>query len=54
MKLDPLRTLINPQKPFKPKKPQLQWADYTSVRQYVISDRPTIVYHTDQTLNTGI
>ena len=29
-------------------------ADYTSVRQYVFSDLPTIVYHSRQTLNTGI
>ena len=29
-------------------------ADYTSVRQYVISDPPTIVYHSHQPLNTGI
>ena len=28
---------------FSAKKPRLQWADYTSVRQYVISDPPTIV-----------
>ena len=33
--------------------PRLQWADYTSVRQYVISDPPAIVYHSHQTLNTG-
>ena len=32
----------------------LQWADYTSVRQYVISDLSTIVYHLNQTLNRGI
>ena len=29
-------------------------ADYTSVRQYVISDPPTIEYHSRQTMNTGI
>ena len=34
--------------------PRLQWADYTSVRQYVISDPPTIIYHSHQTSNTGI
>ena len=27
------------------KKPRLQWADYTLVRQYVTSDPPTVVYH---------
>ena len=48
------RTFINSQKPLKLKKPQLHWADYTSVRQYVISDPPTIVYHSHQSLNTGI
>ena len=52
-KLDPRRTFINSQKPFKLKKPRVQWADYTSVTQYVISDPPTIVYHSHQTLNTG-
>ena len=46
--------MINSQKPFKLKEPGLQWADYTSVQQYVISDPPTIVYHSHQTLNTGI
>ena len=39
---------------FKLKEPLHQWADYTSVRQYVISDPPTIVYHSHQTSNTGI
>ena len=53
-KLDPFRTFIISQKPFKLKKPRLQWADYTSVRQYVESDPPTIVYHSHQKLNTGI
>ena len=33
------------EKPFKLRKPRLQWADYISVRHYVISDPPTIVYH---------
>ena len=41
-------------KTFSTKKPRLQWADYTSVRQYVMSDPPTIVYQSHQTLNTGI
>ena len=45
---------MNSQKLFKLKRPRLQWADYKSVRQYVISDPPTIVYHSHQTLNTGI
>ena len=36
------------------KKPQLQWADFTSVRQYVVSDPPTLVYHSNKTLHTGI
>ena len=36
------------------KKPRLQWADYTSRRQYVISEPPTIVYHSQQTSNTKI
>ena len=40
--------------PLNLKKPRLQWANYTSVRQYVISDPPPIVYHSHQTLNTGI
>ena len=35
-KLDPSRTFINPQKPFKLKKPRHQWADYTTRRQYII------------------
>ena len=38
----------------KVKKPRLQWANDTSVRQYVISDSPPIVYHSHQTSNTGI
>ena len=53
-KLDPSRTFINSEKPFKLKKPRLQWADYTSVRHYVISDPPTIAYHSHQSLNTGV
>ena len=53
-KLDPFRTFTNSQKLFKLKKPQLQWADYTSARQYVISDPPTIIYHSHRTLNIGI
>ena len=53
-KLDPRRTFINFQKPFDLKKSQLQWADYTSVEQYVISEPPTIVHQSHQTLNTGI
>ena len=36
------------------KKPLLQWADYTSVRQNVSFDPATIVYHSHQTSNTGI
>ena len=44
---------MNSQKPFEIERPQLQWADYTSVRQYVISVPPTIVYHSHQALNTG-
>ena len=39
-KFDPSRTYIKSQKPFKLEKPRLQWADYTSVRQYVISRPP--------------
>ena len=35
-------------------KPQLQWADYISVRQYVICDPPTVVYESHETLNTVI
>ena len=49
----PTRTFISSQKPPKLKKPRLQWADYTSVRQYVISDPPTIAYHSHRMLNTG-
>ena len=41
-------------KSFKLKKPRLQWSSYTSVRQYVISDPSPKVYHSHQTLNTGI
>ena len=52
-KFDPFRPYINCLKPFKLEKPRLQWTDYTSVRQYVISDPPTIVYHSHRTLNTG-
>ena len=53
-KLDPSMTFINSQKPFKLNMPRLQWAENTSVKQYVISDPPTIVYHSHQTTNTGI
>ena len=50
----PMQDLHQFSKSFKLKKPWLQWADYKWVRQYVISDPPTIVYHSHQTLNTGI
>ena len=50
----PIQDLHQFFKTLKLKKPRLQWADYTSVRQYVISDPPTIVYHSHQTSNTGI
>ena len=53
-KPDTHRTFINSQKAFTLTKPRLQWADHTSVRQYVRSDPPTIVYHSHQTLNTVI
>ena len=42
---DPFRTYNNSLKHFKLEKPQLQWAYYTSVRQYIIFDPPTIIYH---------
>ena len=50
----PIQDLHHFSKPFKLKKPRLQRADYTSVRQDVMSDPPTIVYVCHQTLNTGI
>ena len=53
-KLDPSRPFMDSQKPFELKKPRLQWAEYTSVRQYVLSDPPTIVYHSHQIVNTGL
>ena len=53
-KFDPSRTFIYSQKNFKLKKLRLQWADCTSLRQYVISGPPTIVYHSHQSSNTGV
>ena len=44
MKFDRFKTYISSQKTFKLEEPRLQWADYTTVRRYVISEPTTIVY----------
>ena len=53
-KIDSSRTFINSEKHFRLKEPRLPWADHTSVTQYVISDPPTIVYHSRQTLSIRV
>ena len=53
-KLTQKGTYIQPQTSLKFRKQQLQWADYISARQYVISYPATIVYQSHKTLNMGI
>ena len=53
-KSDLFGTYINSEKPWKLEKPQLQWADLTSVRQYVKYEPSTKVYHSLKILGPGI